>query len=81
MMSLFELFPFEFAPTGPYATTIVSHAEAGTSQTNVIVVPDFVPVTVVLPRTELLMITSASVAPSRFASVTFRIVPVIVSPI
>ena len=47
---------------------------------NVIVVPDFVPSTVTLPRTELLMITSASVAPARFASVTFWIVPVIVSP-
>jgi hypothetical protein len=44
------------------------------------VLPDFVPRTVTLPRTELLMITSASVAPARFASVTFWIVPVIVSP-
>jgi hypothetical protein len=80
MMSLFELFPVGFDPTGPYATTIVSHAESGTCQTNVIVVPDFVPVTVTLPRTELLITTSASVTPSRFASVTFRIVPVTVSP-
>ena len=45
-----------------------------------IVVPDFVPRTVVLPRTELLMITSASVAPWRFASVTFWICAVIESP-
>jgi hypothetical protein len=80
MMSLFELFPFEFDPTGPYATTIVAQAEVGTCQTNVIVVPDFVPSTVTLPRAELLMITSASVAPARFGSVTFRIFPVIVSP-
>jgi hypothetical protein len=80
MMSLFELFSFEFDPTGPYATTIVSQAELGTCQANVIVVPDFVPSTVTLPRAELLMITSASVAPARFASVTFRIVPAIVSP-
>jgi hypothetical protein len=80
MMSLFELFPFGSEPTGPYATTIVRQAELGTCQTNVIVVPDFVPRTVTLPRAELLMSTSASVAPARFASVTFRIVPVIVSP-
>jgi hypothetical protein len=59
---------------------MVAQAAEGTCQTNVIVVPDFVPVTVTFPRAELLMITSASVAPSRFASVTFRIVPVIVSP-
>jgi hypothetical protein len=59
---------------------MVSQAEVGTCQTNVIVVPDFVPSTVTLPRAELLMITSASVAPARLASVAFRIVPVIVSP-
>ena len=47
---------------------------------NVIVVPDFVPSTVTLPRAELLITTSASVAPSRFGSATFLIVPVIVSP-
>jgi hypothetical protein len=46
----------------------------------VIVVPAFVPRTVTFPLAELLMITSASVAPARFASVTFTIVPVIVSP-
>jgi hypothetical protein len=80
MMSLFELFPFEFDPTGPYATTIVAQAESGTCQTNVIVVPAIVPRTVTLPLAELLMITSASVAPARFASSTFTIVPVIVSP-
>jgi hypothetical protein len=47
----------------------------------VIVVPDFVPRTVTFPRAELLMTTSASVAPARLASVTFLIVPVIESPI
>jgi hypothetical protein len=46
----------------------------------VIVVPDFVPRTVTFPLAELLMITSASVAPFRFESVTFWIFPVIVSP-
>ena len=46
MMSLFELFPVGFEPTGPYATTIVAQAVAGTVQENVIVVPDFVPRTV-----------------------------------
>jgi hypothetical protein len=44
------------------------------------VVPDFVPSTVTLPREELLITTSACVAPTRFASVTFWIFPVIVSP-
>jgi hypothetical protein len=39
-----------------------------------------VPRTVTFPRAELLMITSASVAPARFESVTFWIFPVIVSP-
>jgi hypothetical protein len=41
----------------------VAQAFIGTVQVNVIVVPDTVPTTVVLPRTELLMTTSASVAP------------------
>jgi hypothetical protein len=77
---LFELLPTGFEPTGPYATTIVSHAFAGTVHENVIVVPDLLPSTVTLPRAELLMTTSACVAPWRFASVTFLIVPVIVSP-
>jgi hypothetical protein len=80
MMSLFVLLPVGFEPTGPYATTIVSQADVGTCHTKVIVVPDFVPRTVTFPRTELLMTTSAWFAPARFASVTFRIVPVIVSP-
>jgi hypothetical protein len=43
MMSLFELFPVGFDPTGPYATIVVAHAVSGTSQENVIVVPDIVP--------------------------------------
>ena len=80
MMSLFELFPVGFEPTGPYATTIVAQALAGTAQENVIVVPDFVPRTVTLPLSELLITTSASVAPSRFESVTPTIVSVIESP-
>ena len=45
-----------------------------------IVVPDLVPRTVTFPFAELLMTTSACVAPSRFASVTPLIVPVIESP-
>jgi hypothetical protein len=53
---------------------------SGTTQWNVIVVPDFVPRTVTLPRSELLITTSASVAPCRFWSVTFVILPVIESP-
>jgi hypothetical protein len=80
-MSLFELLPTGFVPTGPYATTIVEQAPAGTSHVKVIVVPDFVPWTVVLPTFELLMTTSACVAPARSASVTPLIVPVIESPI
>jgi hypothetical protein len=80
MMSLLELFPVGLEPTGPYATTIVAQALAGTFQENVIVVPDFVPRTVTLPRSELLITTSASVAPSRFASTTPTIVSVIESP-
>jgi hypothetical protein len=52
----------------------------GTVHENVIVVPDLVPSTVTLPRAELLMTTSACVAPSRFASVTSLILPVIESP-
>jgi hypothetical protein len=63
MMSLFELFPVGFDPTGPYATIVVAQALSGTTQWNVIVVPDFVPRTVTLPRSELLITTSASVAP------------------
>jgi hypothetical protein len=46
----------------------------------VIVVPALLPSTVTLPRAELLMTTSAWVAPWRFASVTFLILPAIVSP-
>jgi hypothetical protein len=46
----------------------------------VMVVPAFVPSTVVLPKLELLMTTSACVAPTRSASVTSLIVPVIESP-
>jgi hypothetical protein len=53
---------------------------SGTTKEKVIVVPDFVPCTVMLPRSELLITTSASVAPWRFASVTFTIFPVIESP-
>jgi hypothetical protein len=53
---------------------------SGTSQENVIVVPDFVPRTVTLPLSELLITTSASVAPWRFASVTPVIWAVIESP-
>ena len=45
----------------------------------VMVVPDFVPRTVVLPKCELLMTTSAWVSPSRLESVAPMIVPVIVS--
>jgi hypothetical protein len=45
------------------------------------VVPDFVPRTVVLPTLELLMTTSASVAPAKSGSVAPLIVPVIESPI
>jgi hypothetical protein len=44
------------------------------------VVPVFVPRTVVLPNSELLMTTSACVAPARLASVALLIVPVIESP-
>ncbi len=77
---MFELLSVGFEPTGPYATTIVAQALVGTVHENVIVVPDFVPRTVVLPRAELLMTTSASVAPARSGSVTFLIVPVIESP-
>jgi hypothetical protein len=47
----------------------------------VIVVPALMPGTVTLPRSELLMTTSACVAPSRLSSVTPLIVPMIVSPI
>jgi hypothetical protein len=53
---------------------------SGTTKEKVIVVPDFVPCTVMLPRSELLITTSASVAPWRFASATFTIFPVIESP-
>jgi hypothetical protein len=59
----------------------VSQAVSGTVHENVIVVPDIVPVTVVLPFTELLMTTSASVAPWRSASVAPTIWAVMVSPI
>ena len=69
MRALFELLPVGSDPTGPYATIVVAQAFAGTVQENVIVVPDIDPVTVVLPFSELLMTTSASVAPWRFASV------------
>jgi hypothetical protein len=48
---------------------------------NLIVVPDFVPRIVVLPLAELLITTSACVAPARFASVTPVIVPTIESPV
>jgi hypothetical protein len=44
------------------------------------VVPDIDPRTVAFPNSELLMTTSASVAPSRSGSVAPTIVPVIVSP-
>jgi hypothetical protein len=44
------------------------------------VAPDFVPRTVVLPKSELLMTTSACVAPARLGSVASLIVPVIESP-
>jgi hypothetical protein len=44
------------------------------------VVPDFDPLTVVLPNAELLMTTSASAAPARSASVAPLIVPTIESP-
>jgi hypothetical protein len=69
MRSLFELLSVGFEPTGPYATITVSQAVAGTVHENVIVVPDFDPVTVVLPFTELLITTSAWFAPWRSASV------------
>ena len=69
MSALFELFPVGFEPTGPYATIDVAQAFAGTVHVNVIVVPDIVPVIVVLPLTELLITTSAWVAPWRSASV------------
>jgi hypothetical protein len=59
---------------------VVAHAAAGTFQANLIVVPTLVPLTVVLPKFELLMTTSASLAPARFASVTPTIVPMIESP-
>ena len=59
---------------------VVEHAFSGTSQENVIVVPDIVPRTVVLPRSELLITTSASVAPWRSASVAPTIWAVIESP-
>ena len=81
MISLFELLPTGFEPTGPYATIEVAQAFCGTTQWNVIVVPDFVPVTVTLPRSELLITTSASVAPWRLSSVTPTILPMIESPI
>ena len=45
----------------------------------VMVVPAFVPRTVVLPKCELLMTTSACVSPSRLESVAPVIVPVIES--
>jgi len=69
MMSLFELLPVGFEPTGPYATITVAQAISGTVHENVIVVPDIVPVIVVLPFSELLITTSASVAPWRSGSV------------
>jgi hypothetical protein len=59
MIALFELLPVGFEPTGPYATITVSQAFAGTVHENVIVVPDIVPVIVVLPLWELLITTSA----------------------
>jgi hypothetical protein len=80
MISLFELLPTGFVPTGPYATIVVAHAPGGTIHAKVMVVPDFVPRTVVLPKLELLMTTSACVSPSRSGSVAPTIVPVIESP-
>ena len=80
MRSLFELLPVGFDPTGPYATITVAHAFSGTVHWNVMVVPDIVPVMVTLPFSELLMTTSASVAPWRSSSVAPTIFPVIVSP-
>jgi hypothetical protein len=80
MTSLFELLPTGFVPTGPYATVVVAHPPSGTSHLKLMVVPAFVPRTVVLPKSELLMTTSACVAPARLASVTSLIVPVIESP-
>jgi hypothetical protein len=68
-MALFELLPVGFEPTGPYATITVSQAISGTVHENVIVVPDIDPVMVVLPLWELLITTSASVAPWRSSSV------------
>jgi hypothetical protein len=58
----------------------VAHPPVGTVQRKVIAVPAFVPRTVVLPKLELLMTTSASVAPASSGSVTPLIVPVIESP-
>src|SRR5262245_37991201 len=80
MMSLFELLSVGFEPTGPYATITVSQAFSGTVQWNVMVVPDMVPVIVVLPLCELLMTTSAWVAPWRSGSVAPTIFAVIESP-
>jgi hypothetical protein len=47
----------------------------------VMLVPDFVPRTVVLPKSELLITTSACVAPARSGSAAPLIVPVIESPL
>jgi hypothetical protein len=80
MMSLFELLSSGFDPTGPYATIVVAQAPGGTVHAKVMVVPAFVPRTVVLPKSELLMTTSACDSPSRLGSVAPTIVPVIESP-
>jgi hypothetical protein len=69
MIALFELLSVGFEPTGPYATITVSQAFSDTVHENVMVVPDFVPSNVVLPLCELLITTSASVAPWRSGSV------------
>ena len=58
----------------------MAQAPLGTVHANVIVVPDFVPRTNVLPNAELLTTTSASVAPTRSASVTPLIAATIESP-
>jgi hypothetical protein len=59
---------------------VVAQAPLGTLQANVMVVPDFLPRTIVFPKAELLMTTSASVAPTKAGSVAPLIVPMIESP-
>jgi hypothetical protein len=59
---------------------VVAHAPGGTIHVKVMVVPDLSPRTVVLPKSVLLMTTSAWVSPSRLGSVAPTIVPVTVSP-